>query len=96
MLKSAEVTAVDRCFTRAAGHEGPNLRSRVERRAARHLTSERDRASQVRRRLVLPTLGAFCAWSVRMRIELGMNRPLRTRKVGGVGGVPASGRCLAD
>ena len=66
---------------RDAAHE---LRS--ERRAARHLTSKPDRASQVRRRLVLPTLCAFCAWSVRMRIELGMNRPLRTRTVGGVGG----------
>ena len=85
MQKSAEVIVVDRCFTRAAGHEGPNMPSRVGRRAARHLTSKPDRASQVRRRLVLPTLCAFCAWSVRMRIELGMNRPLRTRTVGGVG-----------
>ena len=65
MQKSAEVIVVDRCFTRAAGHEGANMPSRVERRAARHLTSKPDRASQVRRRLVLPTLCAFCAWSVR-------------------------------
>ena len=85
MQKSAEVIVVDRCFTRAAGHEGPNMPSRVERRAACYLTSKPDRASQVRRRLVLPTLCAFCAWFVRMRIELGMNRPLRTRTVGGVG-----------
>ena len=66
-------------------HEGPNMRSRTEQYAARYSTMKPDRASRVRRRLKMPVLCAFCAWPVRVRIELCMNRPLRTRTVGGVG-----------
>ena len=59
--KSAEAIVVVRCFTRAAGHEGPNLRSRAEQWVTRSSMSKPDRASRVRRRPMLPALYAFCA-----------------------------------
>ena len=59
--KSAAAIVVFRYFTRAADHEGPNLRSRTEQWAARYSTMKPDRASRVRRRLKMPVLCAFCA-----------------------------------
>ena len=48
-----------------------------------------DRVSRVRRRPKMPVLCAFCASPVRVRMtvrmKLCMNRPLRTRTMGGVG-----------
>ena len=83
--KSAAAIVVFRYFTRVADHEGPNMRSRTEQWAARSSTMKPDRASRERRRLKMPVLCAFCAQPVRVRIKLCMNRPLRTRTVGGVG-----------
>ena len=57
--KSAAAIVVFRCFTRAADHEGANMRSRTEQRAARYSTMKPDRASRVRRRLEMPVLYAF-------------------------------------
>ena len=59
--KSAAAIVVFRYFTRVADHEGPNMRGRTEQWAARYSTMKPDRASRVRRRLMLPVLCAFCA-----------------------------------
>ena len=43
--KSAEAIVVVRYFTRAAGHEGPNMWSRVEQQATRYSAIKPDRVS---------------------------------------------------
>ena len=72
--------------------EGPNMRSRAKRWAARFSMTKPDRASRDRRRPMPPALCAFLCVAREGAYETLHEPPLRTRTVGGVG-APVSRRC---